>query len=233
MKLPNNYFLRARLWPTILTSIPIMAIYWYYIRPLIEIQLKEIPYLLLASNVSLSAAIVFLLTQVNRFLSKEIFQRYYFKDELQMPTTNYLLCKDKYFTVDAKKITKEKIKISFGIELYSEEQETSDELNARKQVCLAVSQIRNLLRENEMLLRHNIEYGFFRNLLGGCVLAVFFSLVGIYLSYPARFQTGTFLFFIILGVIYLFPILMSSILVSRYGAYYAKILYEQFLSHKS
>lgn len=41
-----------------------------------------------------------------------------------------------------------------------EESETLNELTCRKQVVTAVSQIRNSLRENKLLLQHNIEYGF-------------------------------------------------------------------------
>lgn len=231
--MPDKYFLRARLWPTVLTSIPVMAIYWYFIKPSLGAQLNEIPYLQLLSNVSFSAAIVFLLIQINRLLAKEIFQRCYFKDEQEMPTTNYLLWKDKFFTIEAKKLIRDKIKISFEIELYSAEQEKSDETGARKQICLAVSQIRELIRGNEMLLRHNIEYGFFRNFLGGCVVAVFSSLAGLYLSYLNGFQSGISVFFLVSSVAYFIPILFSSLLVKRYGGYYAKILFEQFLSHKT
>lgn len=230
--MPDKYFLRARLWPTVLTSIPVMAIYWYFIKPTLGTQLNEIPYLPLLSNVSFSAAIVFLLIQINRFLAKEIFQSFYFKDEQEMPTTNYLLWKDNFFTPQAKKLIRDKIKESFSIELCDEALEKSDESNARKQICLAVSQIRELIRGNEMLLRHNIEYGFFRNFLGGCVVAVFSSIVGAYLSYLYGLQTRVFFFFIVMAVAYFIPIVFSSLLVKKYGRYYAKILYEQFLSHK-
>ncbi len=233
MKFPNSYYLRARLWPTLLTSIPIISCYWYFIKPLIDVQLVEIPEMKTVSNVSISAALVFLLIQLNRFLSKEIFQRWYFKDELEMPTTNFILWNDKFFTSETKTLIREKIKNDFAIELYNEEQEKINELNARKQICLAVSQIREVLRGNAMLLRHNIEYGFFRNGLGGCVLAILFSLAGICFSYSSGTQTKSFWLFITLAIIYIIPILLSSFFVNRFGSYYAKILYEQFLSHKS
>lgn len=232
MVMPDKYFLRARLWPTVLTSIPVIAIYWYYIRPLIELQLKELPYLPLMSNVTLSAAIVFLLVQINRLISKELFQRAYFKDEQEMPTTNYLLHKDTFFTIETKNMIRDKMTQLFNVSLYTEEQEQRDETGARKQICLAVSQIRALLKGNEMLLRHNTEYGFFRNLLGGCVIAIFSSFIGIWLSYANGFSKGNFYFFLVMAIVYCIPILLSRFLVNRYGAYYAKVLYEQFLSHK-
>jgi hypothetical protein len=232
MNLLDPYYLRARFSPTAVTSIPVISLYWYFIRPIVAVQLAEIPYLPMVGDVTLSATIVFLLIQVNRFLSKEIFQRWFFKDELEMPTTNYLLLKDVFFTPQSKRMIREKIHQTFGVELYDEDQEKANEVHARKQICLAVSQIRTFLKENEMLLRHNIEYGFFRNLLGGCVLSVISSLIGLSLSYSTRLQNGTFYYFLVLSIVYVVPILLSKIIVKRFGSYYAKVLYEQFLSTK-
>ncbi|HRN46115.1 MAG TPA: hypothetical protein PLH20_15310, partial [Flavobacterium sp.] len=92
-----------------------------------------------------------------------------------------------------------------------------------------VSQIRNVLRDNSLLLQHNIEYGFFRNLIGGSFLAFLISIVILISSYcsgdiPTR-NLG-----LILTIIYFLPIILSKFIIDRYGKYYAKILYEQFLT---
>ena len=42
-------------------------------------------------------------------------------------------------------------------------------------IARVVGQIREMMRDNKMILQHNIEYGFFRNLLGGCVVASIIS----------------------------------------------------------
>ena len=86
-----------------------------------------------------------------------------------------------------------------------EESETLNELTCRKQVVTAVSQIRNSLRENKLLLQHNIEYGFFRNFLGGSLIAIVFSIAiliyGNIQHDTTLVTTGT-----LLTIIYLTPI---------------------------
>ena len=111
----------------------------------------------------------------------------------------------------------------------SKEEEEADEQNARKQICIAVSQIRNSLRDNKLLLQHNIEYGFFRNLLGGCLIAFVFSIC-ILVNGIVEAETGLRVTGIVLSIIYLIPILLSSLIIKRFGNYYSKTLYEQFLS---
>jgi len=226
----NSYYLKARLFPTVLTSIPTIVLYNKFVATLYHDKLENIYSALpTVTDIMLSSAIVFLLVQLNRFLSKEIFQRYYFKDEIYMPTTNLLLKSNNEFEMSIKQKIEEKIKSKFDINLLSSLEETVDEFRARKLIVTTVSQIRNVLRDNTMLLQHNIEYGFFRNLIGGSFLAFVVSIVLVFFShYASDFTTRNLgLIFI---VIYLFPILLSKFIINRYGKYYSKILYEQFLS---
>lgn len=228
----NKYYLNARLAPAILTSIPVCTAYYYFIAPFIFSTSIEIHWLLPIGNISLITGIVFLLVQINRFLAKEIFQKNYFKDEIDMPTTNYLMHCNTHYTVETKRAIKDKIKNDFGIDIFDIHRENSDENGARKQIIMAVSQIRTFLKSNMMLYRHNIEYGFARNLLGGCVLAVFISIVMAFL-FKAIYANSTMIWVSIgFGVLYLIPILISKTIVNKFGNYYAKILFEQYLITK-
>lgn len=229
----DAYFIQARLLPAIITSLPMAYFYWYIVKPLTSSQLSNLSYLLTAGNYILPMAGIILLIQVNRFISKEIFQRWYFKDEMEMPTTDYLLHKSGYYPVEIKAMLREKIKNLFLIDLYSPEEEHIRESDARKQIVFAVSQIRKLLYKNEMLIRHNIEYGLLRNCLGGCVTATFFSILGIIFSFQLSELKESEKCFYVLFSIYSLPLLFSKYIVKIYGSYYAKILYEQFLSYKN
>ena len=108
-------------------------------------------------------------------------------------------------------------------------EESADEPRARKLIASTVSQIRNVLRDNSLLLQHNIEYGFFRNLIGGSFLAFVISII-ILISSHYTGDIATMNLGWILTLIYFLPILLSKIIIDRYGKYYAKILYEQFLT---
>lgn len=226
----NNYYFKARLFPTVLTSIPAIILYNKFVSSLYHDKLENIFSVLpTITYIILSSAIVFLLVQINRFLSKEIFQKLYFKDEINMPTTNFLLKSNNELEISIRQKIEDKIKTKFGLSLLSEIEESSDVLRARKLIVTAVSQIRNVLRDNSLLLQHNIEYGFFRNLIGGSFLAFFISVIILIHSYCSNDLTTRNLGWI-LSVAYFLPILFSKLVINRYGKYYAKILYEQFLT---
>lgn len=225
----NKYYLTARLTPAILTSIPVCTAYYYFISPFIFSETSEIHWLLPVGNVSLMTGLVFLLVQINRFLSKEIFQHIYFKDELEMPTTNYLMHNDTFYTVETKRSIKDKIKHDFGMELFDINRENSDESGARKQIGMAVAQIRVLLKSNLMLYRHNIEYGFVRNFLGGCIHGVIVSVIMAILFKIININPTMMWVSVGLAFFYLFFILASKTIVKKFGSYYAKILFEQYL----
>jgi hypothetical protein len=226
----NIYFYRARLFPALITSIPMLI----FLNKIIAVEYQEAlknlyDILPIITHLGLSAAIIFLCVQVNRLLAKEIFQRLYFREELNMPTTNHLLWKNNYYDVTVKKKIRDKMDEKFGIALLSSQEEEQDETKARKLIMSSVSQIRVALKGNSMLLQHNIEYGFWRNLIGGSILAVVFS-VAIYFYGRQNDLNGLTTIGIILFSVYLIPILLSKTIILFYGKYYSKILYEQFLS---
>lgn len=226
----NSYYLKARLFPTVLTSIPAIILYNKFVAVLYHDRLENI-YVALPTitDVIFSGAIIFLLVQINRFLSKEIFQKVYFKDEINMPTTNLLLKSNNELEESIKQKIEDKIKTKFDISLLSLIEESAEEPRARKLIATTVSQIRNVLRDNTLLLQHNIEYGFFRNLIGGSFLAFLISLIILFSSHFFG-DTPTRNLGVILTIIYFIPIILSKVIIDRYGKYYAKILYEQFLT---
>ena len=226
----NNYYLKARLFPTVLTSIPALIIYNKFVATMFHDKLEKIfTALPTITDIILSGAIIFLHVQINRLLSKEIFQRLYFKDEVHMPTTNFLLKSNLEFESSIKQKIEDKIKSKFDISLHTANEESANETNARKLIVTAVSQIRNSLRENNLLLQHNIEYGFFRNLIGGSFLAFLISIIVVIYSHVLGDNEMKNIGWIF-AVIYFIPILLSKFIINRFGKYYAKILYEQFLT---
>lgn len=226
----STYYIKGRLFPTILTVIPLLIFVNAIVTTLYYDTLKQIFNVLpIITHLGLSAALLFLMVQINRLISKEVFQRFYFEDEIRMPTTNHLLWADTFFDSSVKEKIRSKIQTKFGLVLMTESEESTEESKSRKQIVTAVSQIRNCLRGNSLLLQHNIEYGFFRNLLGGCLIAVFFSII-ILIGGIIKHESSIKLTGVILIIIYFIPILLSKPIIKRFGNYYSKILYEQFLS---
>jgi hypothetical protein len=226
----NVYYFRARLFPAILTCIPIFVLVHSIILKNYEEDLVPIlPILPILSSMGISFALMFVLIQINRVLSKEIFQRFYFEDELKMPSTNFLMWNNEYYDDAIKYKITDKIREKYGIDLFNKTEELQDEISARRRIVVAVSQIRNDLRGNAMLFQHNVEYGFFRNFIGGSVVASVFAVI---ISIYGYIHTDATLLNIglVLTAVYIIPILLSKKILKIFGNNYAKILFEQFLS---
>ncbi|MCW3091407.1 MAG: hypothetical protein JWP81_2476 [Ferruginibacter sp.] len=226
----NIYFYRARLFPAVITSIP-MLIFFNKI-PAVEYNdaLKNIYDILpIVAHLGLSTAVIFLCIQINRLIAKEVFQRMYFKEELFMPTTTHIMVKSVFYAETIKNKIRSKIEAAFSVTLLTAREEQQNETNARKLIATAVSQIRIALKGNTMLLQHNIEYGFWRNLIGGSLVAVIFSAAIFFYGYHYGQQDLKAISIICL-IIYAIPIFLSKLIINYYGKYYSKILYEQFLS---
>ena len=224
------YFYRARFFPALLTCIPMLVFFNKILVVRYYDAMKNVFEVLpIIAHLGLSAAVIFLCVQINRILAKEIFQKFYFKEESHMPTTNFLLWNNDYYDETIKVKIRDKIQSKFGITLLNLNEELQYEKRARNLIVTTVSQIRIALKGNKMLFQHNIEYGFWRNFLGGCVLAVIFSVVIFFYGYRNSID-GLKVLGIISFIFYLLPILLSKLIIQNYGRYYGKILYEQFLS---
>lgn len=214
--------------PTILTIVPLVTFYVYVVSPTIDSVLAPVWNLLpVLTDVTINAALLFLLVSLNRFLSKVIFQNFFYQDELKMPTTDYLLPDNK----DLDKVSRNRyydfILQDFNINMRKDIKSLKTENEKRIMIARVVGQIRQSLRENKMLLQHNIEYGFFRNLIGGALLAVIFSIILLTISYlhHAEYMKVT---SITMLCVYLLPIVFSKLIIKYHGRNYANVLFEQY-----
>lgn len=228
--LKNVYFYRARLLPAVITSIPMLIFFNKIISAKYSAALKNLHDVLpLITRLGLSVGIIYICVHLNRLLAKEIVQRFYFREELYMPTTTNLLWKSPYYENETKIKIRDKIQLKFDMPLLNEQEEEKDENRARKLIASAVSQIRIALKGNPLLFQHNWEYGLMRNLIGGSILAALFSIAIIYFGIQNNI-TDLRNIGIICLIAYSLPILFSKPIIGHFGRYYSKICYEQFLS---
>ena len=227
----TEYYIKARLFPTILCAFPILILYYFGFKDIVIGFAGFLEGYKWVGSITISIAVVYLMSLVNRFVAKELFQKIYSKDEQEMPTTNRLLHSNTFFAQNTKKRIHNKIKESFDIELFTKSQELENEVEARKIIIEAVSQIRNATRDNQLLFQHNIEYGFARNFVGGSFIPFIVSCINIYFFYFVIKNPVAFNISIMCLVIFLFTLILSKYLVKRFGKYYAKILFEQFLQN--
>lgn len=180
-------------------------------------------------DVSVITIFLYLVMQISRFVSKKFLQDNYFQNELHFPTTDYLLFSNDKYSLERKEKIRGKVKKDFGVMLLDKEKEVMDEKEARKKISEAVSLIRNKVKNGRLLLQHNIEYGFIRNLIGGLSISIPFCLFDIFF-FGIRSDETAFIVSLLLFIGYFsFFVFRRNILV--YYAYnYADVLYNEYLS---
>lgn len=88
MKLFFNKYLRvARLYPSVITTLPIIIFIFYMTNTELNIYLRGLLSLKIASDVSLALILLYLFSHIIRFIGKEFYEKRIFKDELMMPIT--------------------------------------------------------------------------------------------------------------------------------------------------
>ena len=227
----DRYFLTARLAPAIIGSIPFFVLYLFFLGSVLASLFHSLAAVTWVGGVSTMAAFIILLASVGRSISKDIFERRWFKsDETRMPTTDFLMHRNSEYSAPFKRDLREKIRADFNIELHTELAEAEDESGARKRIAEAVVLIRQQMKDGRLLLQHNIEYGFFRNLVGCSVVAEVVLLANILVftlvspNHVALYTSITLL------VLYAIPIAFAKPLMRVHGKRYARVLIQEYLA---
>lgn len=222
----NKYQLYARLFPIILCSIPALIFQYYLLNQEFANLLQFLGNFNFVGNTTISVAIIYFISQTNRLIAKTFFEQ----KEIYMPTTNFLLfCNPEYSEEYKRKIYK-KIHDDFNIQLPTKNEQNGNELNSRKRIAEAMGIVRKKVKSNELLFQHNIEYGFWRNLIGGTFIAIFFSIIDIYFALTQ--SNNPILIISIVILIVCFALLFfNRYITKKIGELYAKVLLQEYMAN--
>ena len=223
----SKYGMKARLFPALLCVPPFMLIKHLAIDPFVDPSLTSKLWLVAAGDVSLASVLIYLLAQVNRFVSKVLFEA-----RSEFPTTRMLLPSNKELSEEFRRKLTAKAQTDFNLSLPSLADEIADTPNAKTRIKEIVGLIINRVGNGRLLLQHNIEYGFVRNLIGGAVTAVLTSIAGIILFGFVIHNKAAFIVSILLAICYSLPLLFSKPLLSNFGRAYASILFREYAGEK-
>lgn len=229
----DQYYLFARIFPAIICLCPLIVFNYFFLSIYLSEFLNEMANIKPISNISIPLVFMVLLSQINRLIGIEVFEKKYFGNELHMPTTSFLTHANDQYTDAYKEQIHRKILDDFDIQLSTKNEEENDEINARKRIVEAVSLIKNKVGSGKLLHQHNTEYGFLRNLLGGSVVALIISLINVYFFNAVFHNNVAFTISIFTTLAYTFPILLSKKLLVSYGNLYAKVLIQEYMSLSS
>lgn len=222
----NSYTLKARYFPSLIILVP-FSIFLYQILTASEIEiLKDRLLLEIFTGVSLNLILLYFLSSCVRFIGKFIIERRMYSNELDFPSTKFLLYSDSSLSSPYKRKIREKLVEDFGLIMPNKKEEEIDINAAKVQASEAVSLIRNKVGNGKLLLQHNIEYGFARNLIAGLIIAIPMCIVNFfYISYDKVFylNTGILIVFIIISF-------FSKLILKNLSELYAKRLFIEYLA---
>lgn len=175
----NNYLVHARLLPGILTAFPVLIIGFFISQ---DAQIVSLLDYILSVNflgyISISFAFLYLHAQVGRVISK-VFENKYFRNAKGFPTTYLMTYRNGTLSSSYKDKYRAALQGRFDVSVPTVESESKDPSEARKLMNEATGLVIVMIGEKPLVKKHNIWYGFFRNLLGGAVLGSVYSLIGI------------------------------------------------------
>lgn len=226
----DSYTLKARVAPALLTSVPFFTLHYFLLSPALGAFWGAIIGLKIVSDLTFLTALFFLLMQVNRIVSKEVFEKMMYDNGLNFPTTTILLNADSYFSSEYKKKIYQKIRSDFKINIPSAEQEEKNKYQSRQVIAEAISHTRARVGKGTLLGQHNTEYGFIRNFTGGNLVAAVMSILNLiifswaYPNYKAQIIS------LLMFTVYLMLTLLSRLMIDSVGRSYAKVLIQEYMA---
>lgn len=225
----TQYTIVARLFPALIATLPIVVLYYFYLSTLLSGFVQTIILLRLAGEFSIGAALIYLYSQLNRFTGKLIEDRI-FCDEENMPTTQLLLCSSMKYSAQYKELLNKKVKKDFGLNFFTASEEANNDVGAKQRIVEIISLIRDKARRSELVLQHNYEYGFIRNLVGGAIFGFLTSLINVYIFSKIFLSSTALNLSIATAVFYLLLLFLGVPLIKYAGNKYAKVLIQSYMS---
>ncbi len=225
----DQYEIKARVIPSVITTmLPLFLFNYFLVNQELQKLFATLSEWEVVSGVTTSLILLYFIVEINRGLSKYLFEKYFFKGTSHLPTTTFLLFGDTEYSHDFKARLRNKIESNFGIKLLSKEDEEKDQNLARKLIAESVSHIRNKMRKDEFIKQANIRYGFFRNLIGGCVIGATLSIANIAYLLSNDLAHWTLITNSVLLGIYILFLLLSGLIIGAHGKSYARTLLENY-----
>jgi len=225
----DSYTILARFFPSIISILPLIILYFYLQKYKESINLINFIFTFkIWENVTIAVIIIYFLSQLIRITSK-YFEKKIFLSNKGFPTTYFLTYNDSTFSSEFKDAFRRNVKNILNYKMLDENEEKENPDLANKLISESINQIIVLIGERKLVKYHNIWYGFIRNLIGGSVYGIIFSLFTliIFLKY---FNTmiaisGVLLLFLIYFILFLF----KNKLITVVAEDYAKKLLAEFM----
>lgn len=233
-KLLNTYTIYARYFPALVSALPFFVI-WFYLSD--NIELKGLASFILSikllkvEGVTFSIVFLYFYSLVIREVSKYFQRKYFTGDKAKgFPTTYLMTYSDSTLSDSYKDKYRELILQRFNFELLNKEDEKTDIIEARKRLYEGTDLVKAKIQDGYLVLKHNIWFGFFRNLIGGTIFSMPLCLIGILLGWFVIEDSKVLIFIsAILFLLYLVVFLFRRPILVQNGEAYARQLFSEFI----
>ena len=226
----SEYTIKARLAPTALAAPPLLL----FCNALFDGQasqwLETGTMSVLFGKGTATIALVFLMMQVNRLIGLEIFQRWVSKDELNFPTSRWLVATNTEMSPLQRQSIDKKLQKDFQIGLLPASM--GDSVAVRRHNADLVGRIRLFVGSSAKLLQYNIEYGFFRNLIGASLPVLVVGLGNAYLYSTLTLPVWAYHLSLAYTVFAGLLVCVARPLIERLSIQYARVLFHTYLDKK-
>lgn len=223
-KIFDGYSIRARYFPSLLCLVPFILGKLYVVDPWLLNHSSMTWLTSYLGDATISLVLLYILIQVNRTVAKVVFE-----NKKEFPTVQCLLATSTDTSQSYRESIATKVQAEFGLNLPTPEEQEADLDLSKKRIGEAVQLMINKVRNGYLVLKHNVEYGFFRNLAGGSLVALFASLIlaafaGWYMGDLALYSLS-----LKVAVAYLVVMLFAWTLLKHYSKSYARVLFREYL----
>jgi len=225
MKIFSTYSLIARIFPTIMGLIPLLILQYFYLNNIWSVDSLIAS---AAGHVGLSTILLYAFNQYFIRIPSKIFEDFLFEKQLYFPTTSFLMYADDEYSNEFKDQIRQKVSKDFSIQLPTADDENKNEKDARKRIKDSVRVIIGKVKDGYLVLQHNIEYGFVRNLWGASLSGVLGSTLLILLSEPSS-PLHTVGLICLAG--YGLYLCFGFVIIKYFGRAYARKLIEEYANH--
>lgn len=135
---------------------------------------------------------------------------------------------DDEYSSEFKDQIRQAVKRDLSIQLPTADDEHKNEKDARKRIKDSIRVIIGKVKDGYLVLQHNIEYGFVRNLWGASLSGIFGSLLLIFLSEPLSLLRTVGVICLIGYGLYL---CFGFVVIKYFGRAYARKLIEEYANH--
>ena len=225
----DTYSLHSRVLPAIIAAMPFFILLYFLtgISAFAD-MFAYLGTLKFYGGLSLSIVFLYAFAMLARITSKA-FESAYFKRKSGFPTTYLMLYENQQYSDSYKQKYRDKVKHHFDLDLIGKQEEAGNRSEAIKRLEEAVKHVILHVGNGQLVLKHNMWYGFYRNLAGGSIygtlLCIISAVLGVYILRNATLVSLS----SVLLVIYVPVLLLNKWMIVRSGEDYAKQLIAEFL----